>query len=95
MKVLADNIKAQLRENGGKLSFDFIDNLAQNAERTFLHPTARTRICILTIYSGHEVVGFSRVLDPANDVEEIGNKVAFENARDELWSVCGAIALVV
>ncbi len=95
MQILADNIKANLKSNDGKISFDFIKNLADNAEVIYLHPTPRTRICVMTIYSGHEVVGFARVLDPKNDVESIGNKVAFDNAMSELWGVCGSIALVV
>jgi pimeloyl-CoA synthetase len=95
MKVLADNIKANLEANNGRISCDFIKNLAENAEVIYLHPTPRTRICVMTIYSGHEVVGYARVLDPKNDVEEIGNRVAFENAKNELWNVCGSIALAV
>ena len=95
MQTITDSIKANLKANGGKISFDFIENLAEYSEKVYLHPTPRTRICILITYSGHEVVGFARVLDPKNDDEEIGNRVAFENARDELWAVCGAIALAI
>ena len=95
MKVIADVIKLNLESNGGKIPFDFIQNLAENADIKYLHPTPRTRICVLTIYSGHEVVGISQVLDPKNDVEEIGNKVAFDNATKELWAVCGSIALAI
>jgi len=95
MKVLADAIKAQLKENGGKISSEFIDNLAEHADCTWLHPTPRTRICVLTLYSGHEIVGKAQVLDPANDVKEIGKEVAFNNAKGQLWQLCGNIALVV
>ena len=95
MQIIADMIKLDLESNNGKISFGFIENLAENAEVIYLHPTPRTRICIMTIYSGHEVIGIARVLDPKNDVEEIGNKIAFENARDELWKVCGSIALSI
>ena len=95
MKVMAEQIKINLEENNGKISFDFIKNLADNAEVIYLHPTSRTRICVMTLYSGHEVVGFARVLDPKNDVEKIGNEVAFNNAMNKIWEVCGSIALVV
>jgi len=95
MQVLADNIKANLKCNGGKISPDFIDNLAEHAEKIYLHPTPNTRICVLRIYSGHEVVGVAQVLDAKNDVEEIGNRVAFDNAKNELWKVCGSIAKVI
>ena len=69
--------------------------MAENAEVVYLHATLRTRICVMTIYSGHEVVGIARVLDPKNDVEELGNNIAYERARDELWLVCGSIALAL
>ena len=95
MHVLADNIKLNLDVNGGKISNEFIDNLAENAEAIYLNPTPNMRICILKIYSGHEVLGYAQVLDKKNDVEEIGNKVAYENAKNELWKVCGAIAKIL
>jgi len=95
MKVLADNIKTNLKENGGKISFDFIQNLAENAEIIYLHPTPNMRLCVLRLYSGHEVLGMARVLDSKNDDEELGNKVAYNSAVDELWAVCGSIAKVV
>ena len=31
-------------------------------------------------------------INSANDVEELGNKVAYDNAVNELWAVCGTIA---
>jgi len=95
MKILGDSVKAELKENNGKISQDFVNNLAEHSDVVYLHPTKRTRICVLTLYSGHELVGYARVLDPANDIEEIGNRVAFENAKDKIWEICGAIALVV
>jgi len=95
MHVLADNIKANMESNGGKISPDFIANLAEHGDIIFLHPTPNTRICIISIYSGHEVVGIAQVLDAKNDVEEIGNNVAYENATNELWRVCGSIAKIL
>jgi hypothetical protein len=95
MQPLADNIKANLESNGGKISPDFIDNLAEFGDVIFLHPTPNMRICIISIYSGHEVVGIAQVLDAKNDVEEIGNDVAYENAKNELWKVCGSIAKII
>jgi hypothetical protein len=95
MKVLADMIKLNLEANNGRISKDFIDNLAEDADVIYLHPTPRTRICVMIIYGGQEVVGYARVIDPKNDVEELGNNVAFENAKNELWNVCGSIALAI
>jgi len=95
MQVIADAIKANLDSNGGRISPDFIDNLAANAEYVWLHPTPRTRLCVMTIYSGHEIVGKSQVLDPKNDVKTIGEEVAFNDAKNQLWQLCGNIALAI
>ena len=83
--VSGDNIQ-------GKISFDFINDLTNDSEKIYLHPTPNMRICILKLKSGHEVYGVAQVLDANNDIEEVGNKIAFDRARDELWQVVGAIA---
>ena len=85
-------IQAMLQTNSGKLSYPFIKSVADSATTLYLHPTPNMRLCILTLPTGHEVLGKAQVLDSANDVEELGNKVAYDNAVKELWDVCGAIA---
>ena len=37
----------------------------------------------------------AQVLDAKNDGEELGNKVAYERAVNELWAICGSIAKIV
>ena len=85
-------IKAELQANNGKLSYLFIKSVADSAAALYLHPTPNMRLCILTLPTGHEVLGKAQVLDSVNDVEELGNKVAYDNAVNELWTVCGTIA---
>lgn len=85
-------IKAELLANNGKLSYPFIQSVANSAASVYLKPTPNMRLCILTLSTGHEVLGKAQVLDAANDVEELGNKVAYDNAVNELWAVCGTIA---
>jgi hypothetical protein len=46
----------------------------------------------MTLESGHTVVGVAKVIDPKNDDPEIGDKVAFNKAKEQLWDVVGAIA---
>jgi len=95
MHVFADSIKVNLDSNNGKIHPTFIDNLAEHAEAVYMHPTPNTRICVLTLYSGHEVVGIAQVLDAKNDDEDIGNSIAYENAKNELWKLCGNIAKIL
>ena len=91
---LLRDIQNELLNNNNKLSSEFIDSVADKAEVIYLHPTDATRICILQLRSGHEVLGYAQVLDPKNDDESIGNSVAYNNAKGELWQLCGSIAKV-
>lgn len=48
------------------------------------------RWAILTTVSGYAVVGKPSVsVSPANDDEQIGRDVAYENSRNELWPLMG------
>lgn len=86
------SIFKELLENNDKLSKPFIDRLAESAEITYLQPTSNMRLCVLKLPTGHEVLGKAQVLDELNDDETIGNKVAYTNAVNELWALCGTIA---
>jgi len=90
-KLLHD-IKEAMEDNDNKIPYSLIEKEATSAKKIFIHPTPTTRICILILQSGHEVIGVSRVLDPLNDDEEIGNKVALNHAKTELWNTIGTIA---
>lgn len=88
----ANSIAQELLSNNGKLSYTFITAVADSATRVFIQPTSNMRLCILTLPTGHEVIGKAQVLDASNDVEEVGNNIAYNNAINELWAVCGTIA---
>ena len=48
------------------------------------------RWAVITTASGYAVVGNPSVaVSPANDDEEIGQKVAFENSKNQLWPLMG------
>ncbi len=86
------SIEKELEKNGNKLGFEFIKKVAKSSQEKYFKLTDSTRVCVLTLPTGHEVVGYARVLDKDNDREELGNSVALENATDELWSLLGTIA---
>ena len=46
----------------GKISAEFINELADNAVKIYLHPTPTMRICILQLTTGHEVYGVAQML---------------------------------
>lgn len=82
----------ELEENLNKISPVFIDNIVAKSTVQYLHPTPNMRLCIITLPTGHEVLGKAQVLDAANDVETIGNSVALTNATNEIWTLVGSIA---
>lgn len=82
----------ELEENSNKISSTFIDNIVANSSVQYLHPTPNMRLCIITLPTGHEVLGKAQVLDADNDDESIGNLVALRNATNEIWTLVGSIA---
>lgn len=46
-------------------------------------------VCCLTLQNGFTVTGESACASPENFDEEIGQDIAFRNARDKIWSLEG------
>lgn len=82
----------ELSSNFNKISPTFINSIVSQSTTQYFQLTPNMRVCVITLPTGHEVLGKAQVLDVANDVEEIGNKVALTNATNELWALVGTIA---
>lgn len=52
-------------------------------------PGTTMTVCCLTLRNGFQVLGHSAAASPSNFDEEIGRKVAFDNARREIWPLEG------
>src|SRR5215217_5606747 len=46
-------------------------------------------ICTLVLKNGHIVIGESRPVSDANFDEELGRKIARDNARNKIWALEG------
>lgn len=82
----------ELSSNSNRISPTFINSIVSQSTIQYFQLTPNMRVCVITLPTGHEVLGKAQVLDVANDVEEIGNRVALTNATNELWALVGAIA---
>ena len=89
---LQQSIIDELAGNSNKISPAFINNIVAQSSIQYLKPTPNMRLCIITLPTGHEVLGKAQVLDASNDVEQIGNNVALTNATNEIWALVGSIA---
>ena len=58
-------------------------------EEYLVSSSKKSTICVLSLANGFEVRGESGVVDPANYNEEIGNRIARENAVNKIWLLEG------
>lgn len=52
-------------------------------------PGTTVTVCCLTLSNGFTVIGESACADPANFNEELGRKIAYDNARNKIWQLEG------
>lgn len=55
----------------------------------YVFPDALTTVCLLTLANGFTVTGEAACVSPENFRAEIGEKVAYENARAKVWQLEG------
>ena len=84
-------IEEEIQEKGltaPRLTPDIIDSKIK--ERSF-HVFGETclTVCCLTLTNGFTVTGESACASPENFNAEIGEKIAFENARNKIWMLEG------
>lgn len=71
-----------------RLTPDAID--AKIKGKTFTNlPSGKCVVCEITLSNGFTVRGESACVSPANFDQEIGNSIAFKNAREKIWQLEG------
>ena len=74
--------------NAPRLTPDKID--AQIVSEAFyVFPGTTMTVCALTLKNGFQVVGESAAASPENFNQEIGRKIARDNARNKIWALEG------
>lgn len=74
--------------NAPRLTPDHID--AQIVAEAFhVFPGTTLTVCALTLKNGFQVVGESAAASPANFNEELGRKIARDDARNKIWALEG------
>lgn len=74
--------------NAPRLRPDDIDKKITGTTYTNL-PSGKCVICEITLENGFTVRGESACVSPKNFDQEIGNEIAFKNARDKIWQLEG------
>ena len=73
---------------GERVTTDYICTRIADIEYSNL-PKSTVTICNITLDNGFSVRGESACVDPANFNEEIGRKIAYDNAFAKLWPMFG------
>jgi len=68
-----DGLLKAVNDNGGKIPESFVNYYLYHTETKVTHAqlTPNTRVCVITLPTGHDLVGYAQVLDAKNDVELI------------------------
>lgn len=74
--------------NAPRLNPQHIDDTVL-AEQFHIFPGTTLTVCCLTLKNGFTVTGESAATSPDNFNEEIGRKIARENARQKIWALEG------
>lgn len=59
--------------------------------KSFFRPTGTLTVCVLTLENGFNVTGESACAHPDNYDKDIGEKIAFDNARQKIWALEGYV----
>lgn len=74
--------------NAPRLTPDLID-AAIHSEQYHVFPGTTLTVCAMTLRNGYIVTGESAAASPENFNQEIGRKIARDNARNKIWGLEG------
>ncbi|MBY9700611.1 hypothetical protein ISH39_03460 [Pseudomonas aeruginosa] len=74
--------------NAPRLTPDLIDAAIVNAAY-HIFPGTTVTVCCLTLRNGFTVIGEDACASPENFDEELGRKIARDNARNKIWQLEG------
>ena len=66
-----------------KITVEFLNSEIANVE--YLRPVGTLTICVITTKDGFTFTGESACVDPTNFNQEIGEKIAYDNAFNKMW----------
>lgn len=84
-------IEEQIQEKGltaPRVTPDDIDNAVADVQ-FHVFPGTTVTVCCVQLKNGFCVVGKSAAASPENFNSEIGREIAFNRAREEIWSYLG------
>ncbi len=92
MQLTEGSIEQEIKNLGAdkapRISAEGIDAMILTAQY-WQPPVTCLTVCALTLQNGFNVVGEAACASPENFNPEIGRKIAFEHARNQIWKLEG------
>lgn len=92
MKTFEERLEERIHEVGAdiapRITPSSIDAIIKSKE-FYVFPNSQLTVCCLTLENGFTVTGESACASPENFNQEIGETVAFKNAREKIWQLEG------
>jgi hypothetical protein len=85
------NVEQEIKDKGltaPRLTPEIIDLVCIKKQFHVFEDSCLT-ICCLTLLNGFTVTGESACISPKNFNQEIGEKIAFDNAKSKIWQLEG------
>lgn len=86
-----DEIEKMIQEKGltnPRVTPTDVDN-AVDSVTYYNFPGTTITICLITMQNGYHVTGESGCADPKNFNKEVGEKIAFDQAKAKIWPLLG------
>lgn len=74
--------------NAPRLNPDHIDSCIKYCEY-WVVPNTTTTVCAMILQNGFTIIGKSAAASIDNFDKEIGQKIAYDNAREQIWALEG------
>jgi hypothetical protein len=74
--------------NAPRINIETIEQ-AINKIQFYIFPDSCFTVCLLTLKNGFNVSGESACVSEENFDKELGEKIAFKNAKDKIWQLEG------
>jgi hypothetical protein len=85
-------IEQEIQDKGltaARITPEHIDRVCRKPAQYYVFPGTTLTVCCLELHNGFTVTGESACASPENFDKELGEKIAYQNAKAKVWALEG------